>query len=174
MRVFQADECMNSKRFEAACNSEGRGGLYRLYRFPKSFKGRSIKDPEILRHFFDRGTPIITNDEEMLSEHANAIPEEHPGLIVVAFSPDCQEIISDRVSMEMLARFKSLFPAWATIPCSNSVVVITERWVEIMHKEGGGLLRDAQLEYRSQAVESLLIEVLNANAGRSTRRFPDS
>jgi hypothetical protein len=164
MKVFQLDECLNSKRLEAACRAEGKCVPHR---FPKRFKNRSIKDPEVLAEFFALGKAIVTNDAAMLSEHLADIPAAHPGLIIVAFSPDCRDEMTDEASAGILARFKMLMPLWPDLPYENSVLVITERFTEIFHKQGGQLVRDLYAEHTLANLTAAVQAVLERNHARS-------
>ena len=152
MKVFQFDECLNSKRLEAACAA---GAKCIPHRFPKRFKGKSVKDPEVLEHFFSQGKVIVTNDGAMLNDHVDSIPEKHPGLIVVKFSEECHDELTDDASANILHTFKSVVPEWPELHWDNSVLLLTEKSVSVMHKESAHLRTDLHSEYTGHTAHAV-------------------
>ena len=164
MKTFQLDECLNSKRLANACNALCR---CEAHRFPNSLKGKSVKDPEVLEYFFSRGKAIVTNDAAMIEDHVAAIPQQHPGLIIIVFSDECRDELTDEASGKILVTFKSHVPQWSEIPVSNSVLLVTEKSVRVFHKENGVLRKDLQAEYCDMNIAESLLAVLVENKKRN-------
>ena len=165
MKTFQLDECINSKRLAAACNAAHKCNTHR---FPKKMKGKGIQDPVVLKEFFSAGKAIVTNDAAMLCDHVVDIPELHPGLLFVVFSPECKHELSDEASAGILNSLKQRVPTWNQIPCDNSVIVITEKDIEILHKRGERLDRDLYAEYGDEEIAGLVTNALIRNAKRGS------
>jgi hypothetical protein len=162
MKVFQFDECLNSKRLEAACKADKK---CIAHRFPKRFKGRSVKDPVVIQSFFSHGKAIVTNDAEMLEKHVGSIPEQHPGLVVVIYSNDCHDELTDDASAAILRKFKSIVPSWADLHCDNSVLILTEKSVTVLHKDSTQLRTDLYSEYTAHTADAVAA-VLGQNRRR--------
>lgn len=163
MKIFQLDECINSGMLADACNARGQCVAHR---FPRRLKNHAVKDPDVLTEFFGAGKTIVTNDGEMLQTHVDDIPERHPGLIIVTHSPGFKREMTDAASAAILLEFKKQVPNWFEIPCDNSVVVLTEKSVRVLHKGGAALVTDLYAEYHAHADIARVEQALRANSER--------
>lgn len=152
MKTIQFDECVNSKELEAACRAEGK---CIPHRFPKRFKGRGLGDPQVLELFFAQGKIVLTNDENILSDHLQDIPESHPGLVIVTHSDNCRDELTDTANRAILSNFKAMILRWDEVVCRNSIIVITESSIEVLHKEAGKLNRDFYIVLPSNDAQNL-------------------
>ncbi|MGA2497036.1 MAG: hypothetical protein ABSH20_04815 [Tepidisphaeraceae bacterium] len=162
MRLFQLDECLNSKLIEKICNEDGG---YATHRFPKKYRGKGVQDPSILAEFFAVGKCIVTNDRAMLEHHVPDIPKQHPGLVILTMAPSRPpRDIDDKKSLKLLANFKARCPGWKSMPIINSVIWITDCAVQIYHRTESDLTRDLYLEYDTADFETRVSVALVRNA----------
>jgi len=168
MKIYQLDECINSKKLETACRDEGK---CMPHRFPKAHKGKGVKDPQVLAMFFSQGKVIVTNDKAMLREHVENIPELHPGLILIKFSDECKYEIDDQESAKILRHVKSKIPNWSSLACENSIAVATEKGLEILHKKDNKLLRNEGADYSDANFADKIEAALKENSKRKPLPF---
>jgi hypothetical protein len=162
MTTFQLDECLNSKKLALGCAQEG---LCKVFRFPSEMKG--LKDPEMLNSLLPKGNPLITTDFALLNEHLNAIPDSHPGIILIANSKSVPETLTIKKVQAILKKFKTQFSQWHQVSWQNSIVCITQDSINVLHIEGGHIKDDGYFTYQSLDWDKKLEDTLCKNAKRT-------
>ena len=121
MRTFQLDECTNSKRLQRKCKNQG---VVNVRRFPKSQRGKGVKDPQVLQWLAELTTPLITSDAKLKRDHAADVPDSHPGIIVLCSADKPTIRLRDKEAL--LAKLKKNLADWERIDISN---VFVEIWM---------------------------------------------
>jgi hypothetical protein len=165
MTTFQLDECLNDRRFQEDCEA---GNLAKVYRYPRALRGQD--DAVVLSTLLQRPNPLLTKDRHMPDDHVAAIPENHPGLVVIANAPDIPQTITMPGVRKILANFKQLFPEWHQVALRNSVIELTQVGVEVRCLQGGRLVRNDYLPFDNTGWKEQLISILNNNSGLAMRK----
>ncbi|HYV34164.1 MAG TPA: hypothetical protein VE988_00585, partial [Gemmataceae bacterium] len=142
MTVFQFDQCLDDKKIIRKCKEEG---LAEVFRLPRNL--RDAEDPVVLSTLLTRPNPLVTVDRGIAVDHAAAIPDAHPGLVIVSHDPDSPRTMTTGQASRILAAFKQRYPDWHQTSLANSVIEITPGSVEIWHVLSGQLLRDEFLAF---------------------------
>jgi hypothetical protein len=168
MTTFQFDECSDDLEVIEACNAEHLAEARRLD--PDLVEK---KDPEILRVLMQRSTPLVTIDRALPAKHCDCIPDQNPGIIVVAYSRyidrsrETLRTMTTRAAGRILRQFKQRVPEWHKLEVRNSIVEITNKAVEVSHVEQGRLKFDAYLDYEGDPdLQPSLIRALQQNLQR--------
>ncbi len=107
-----------------------------------------------------RPTPMITIDRALPNQHSDCIPEQNPGIVVIAYSRyidrsrEALKTMTTRAASRILRQFKQRVPEWHKLEVRNSIVEITNKGIEIWHVEGSRLKFDTYLDYESADYES--------------------
>jgi hypothetical protein len=149
---------MNSKRFIETCTGQG---LVGVRSFPRGLKGR--KDPEVLRNLLPSGCPLLTTDRTIHFDHATEIPDNHPGILIIANAVQVATLTT-RSAMRILSDFKREFPNWHDTALANSVVELTEIAAEVWRIERGQVKRVAYVPFTVAGWQERLVGVLQENA----------
>ena len=158
MTIFQLDECISMKKLIRTCREQG---FSEAYPFPNAMKNKGIKDPEMLQTLLPLGNPILTTDKKLMFYNLFAIPEKHPGIIVIGTSHEEPRTLKKEIILKILSRFKSFLPQWHTINWSNSIVLITEKTVQVWHKVSDSLKSGELTEFEKDASEKILGQLIN-------------
>ncbi|MCE9530618.1 MAG: hypothetical protein K8T89_05740 [Planctomycetes bacterium] len=128
------EKCTNEKKVDAQP-------------FPKELSG--TKDPILIPEFVALGNPVVTIDGSFLEDNAPFIPDLHPGFFIIRYS---YKVINRQLTSIAAARilheFKSWSVDWDQASIRNSVVILTERTIEVFHLEAGRVKRDWGGRYR--------------------------
>ena len=109
----------------AACAEEG---LVNVRRYPRRLK--QCDDTVVLQDVLPSEWTLVTTDREIHFEHAEFIPDEHSGILIIAtcLSP---KTLGIKDVLTILRNFKAGFPDWHSVSPRNSVIEITEQSAEI-------------------------------------------
>lgn len=171
MTSFQLDQNVNKKSLARDCE---RQGLANVARFPSEWKNRpgGFKDPDLLPIVMKGNRTFVTNDRKIAQENASAIPDEHPGIIIVGFCKGTVKPIG-RGSIEgILASFKIKYPDWHVVSWSNTIAEITQQSVEVWHIENGILRSDEYLPFDRPFWTTALSDWLSKNSNRHRMNGP--
>jgi hypothetical protein len=159
---FQLDECASSKKLLRSCRKQG---LCNVHAFPRKYKGRSIKDPELLAKFVPDSRVLVTADLAIVNQHCDCISPSNCGLVLLGPSPGSPLRTTEKLMMKMLAHFKAGFAAWSGVPWQNSIVRLTESSVEVGHISNGGYVADFYSDFSTSgwADEVRRILVINSS-----------
>ena len=158
MITYQVDENTDSKKFVESCRKEG---LVNVRRFPKALKG--AKDPVVLQQVLLSGRTLLTNDREIHFSHLSHIPDNHCGILIIARVASPTTIRLTDV-MRTLSVFKSQFPQWHDTSLRNSVVEITETFVQVWRIRGGCVTSSCTIQFSQNDWQPTLTKVLKDNA----------
>jgi hypothetical protein len=161
MIAFQVDENFRDKHFAAACNSEG---LASVAPFPPELRGKA--DDDVLDAFLARERPIVTNDINIAAHHPQAVPQRHPGIIIVCYSPGNPRTSTMKGLQKIIFAFKKAFSAWHSTSYANSIIQLTELDVHIWHKEGDSIRRDHYIPFTDRDWVGRLQAALIQNSTR--------
>jgi hypothetical protein len=148
---------MDSKRLARQCTAEG---LVTFRRFPRKLKHK--KDPEMLGKILVGDCTLLTTDHEIHWENSAHIPDEHPGILIIASSAPWT--ITDRDIERILRKFKSVFPNWHSISIQNLVVKLTEEDIEIWKVLGGRVVSFGRVEFTRDGWQDKFQDWLSRNA----------
>jgi hypothetical protein len=133
--TFQLDENSNSKLTAAACHA---GGLAEIALFPEEWRGRGVKDPEMLARFLPGANPLITGDASIVHDHPGSIPEHHAGLLIVAPPTDRIRTTTRQFIKETLDSLKRLVRGWEAVSFRNSILLLSDNfWVQLLEVQDG-------------------------------------
>ena len=139
MIPFQLDECASSRKLLSSCKKQK---LCVPFAYPRRFKGKAIKDPQVLARVMANGRALVTTDLAIVDRHCECIPINNPGLIMLGPSPGSPHTTTEKLMMKMLSNFKTYFPDWHDVSWRNSIVRITESTVELGHVATSGYVYD--------------------------------
>lgn len=142
MITYQLDQCVDSRRLVETCTHEGNVDVRR---FPWHLKDQP--DDRVLAELLPCGCPILTTDREIHFNWSASIPDEHPGILIVANSSPAKTM-TRRGVMAILERFKMALPTWQSMAPRNLVVELTDKSVEVWRVRQGqvGRVGFVQLE----------------------------
>jgi hypothetical protein len=129
MLSFQLDQCSNNGKFADKCNSE-KHCIVR--RFPKRLM--DFDDSIVLADLLARDGCFLTMDFMIVHENPAHIPPENPGIIVVRAVPNKSSIME-----RLIARFKRLFPRWASTDWSKIYLEIEESGIYLARLVDGNI-----------------------------------
>jgi hypothetical protein len=121
--TFQFDENASSYKTAAACDA---GGLAKVALFPDEWRGKRIKDRQVLARFLPGANPFVTGDASMIHEHPEYIPELHAGLLVVSPPTDRVRTTTRQFIKETIDALKKRFPGWDRASFRNSILVLRD------------------------------------------------
>jgi hypothetical protein len=168
MTIFQLDECLDCRSLVRRC--EAHREVATVYRFPGDFKTKEArqqkkqKDKIVVPHFIARGNPIVTTDLPIIEDNLDCISEPHPGFIIVSNETPTPTIRSQHI-VDILGSFKQGFPDWISVSWRNSVVRLTQKWIEV------GSIKDTtfvRLWFSSTDWRNDLLALLKNNSERSS------
>lgn len=162
MSEFQLDQNINSKKLVKTCRSEGSV----VRRFPRRLHDR--KDPEILHELMARPEPFVTMDRNIADQHCSVIPDDNPGIIIIA-NAAIQGTITVLRGMKILSEFKKRHPEWREIGWNNSIVEITEQGTTVWHVARGVLICDGYTSFIDEDCVDQLRLLLARNADRPAK-----
>ncbi|RIK82561.1 MAG: hypothetical protein DCC68_06000 [Planctomycetota bacterium] len=166
MIAYQLDKNSDSKKLARRCIDEG---IVNLYRFHALGLPDTATDPEVFAACQPLGRVLLTFDGRFADQHAQQLSEQHHGIVIVG--NDCQKHFTVSDGMTTLARLKSFFDQWGDIAPLNSVVHITEAWVQVCRIERGKVKVQQHLPYTNDGwQESLDRELIDNGALRRPRR----
>jgi len=165
MTVFQLDECCSAKKHRTACNKEG---LSKVNKFPSGH--RSLKDPQMLEIYMKKTSVFVTTDSRLKDQHTDCIPNEHPGILIVAQSNTNFGTLTVDRAFNIIAGFKKSFPDWYNVVWRNSIVKITDECIEAGRKVGDEIKIEFFRELRlvGWQDEFKLYLSTNADSGRGS------
>jgi hypothetical protein len=159
MNDFQFDECIDSKTLFNSCSAQG---LAKPIRFPANLKGTS--DEQLLPSILSKPYSFLTCDSRIVRQHHLFIPALHPGIIMIANAPGHYPSLTEKTIINILDNFKKHLPWWNTVPWKNSIVKITQQFVEISRIKSGIVEEQIKLDYSDPDFKDRLEEILTSNA----------
>jgi hypothetical protein len=165
MPTFQLDECLNDPEFAQECEDDSNaknipGVAVRL--FPRRLRGED--DDVVLRESLQLDGAILTKDRRIARDWIAAIPNQHPGIIIIANAPGNAATITVSIVKKILSNFKKAFPQWHALSFRNSVLEITQIGIEIWRASDNILLPSGYIQFDSNERETILIGKLASNA----------
>ena len=176
MKSFQLDECMDQKRLVRSCAEEG---LVQVARFPAELKTAEArrsgtqKDSYVLQRFLSRDSAFLTSDRPIVEANPGFVPDRHCGIIILSNSKPTPTP-SGKDFQKVLETFKLLVPDWHSLPWDNSIVTMTQDWIEVCHLENGSSQKDAFLFLSDPELPGQLHYHLTNNAHRSPHETDQS
>ena len=158
MKIYQLDECINSKKLERKCNTEQK---VCLYRYPKNNRGDS--DPEMLIKLLPKGNTIITSDINIIYDHIDSIPQNHPGIIIIGYSTSKPSANSLKKILIILEKIKKIYKNWNKIEINNSIIIISDINIKIFHKENKKLINDLDEKLNHLNIKNKIDKVIIKN-----------
>jgi hypothetical protein len=132
--AFQLDECDDYASYSKRCN---KAGLAQLRRYKTKNKG--TLDPQVIERCVKTNGTLLTTDGVFFSDNEQDIPERNPGFIVVEHSEAIPYTITQDSIEKILEDFKASFPDWSNISWKNSLVKISDAYIEIGRKTASGI-----------------------------------
>ncbi len=170
MRTFQLDECANSKKLRWQCKEQG---LVDVRSFPKEIKNKSVKDPAVLEWFAGLSATLVTTDARLKTDHTSAIPDRHPGIVVLCSADRATLILRDKQAL--LGKFKNNLTGWDQIDISDMIVEIWkghEYDVSVTRVESGQIVSEVRMEYKDADWPDCFVRAVSSR--RFRRNLPDS
>lgn len=143
-------------------------------RFPDNLRNRGVKDPEMIAWFCEAGNPLVTTDKALHIAHAASIPNQHPGIIVLAAVGNY--VLSSRLLISLIGEFKSHVPGWQDVDFANSVVELWSRHeydVFVYRYWNGQELGCDRFRYSSEGWLHGFLETLHRNATANPAQSPE-
>jgi hypothetical protein len=164
MPTFQLDENSGRKFMQECMNA----GCSTVVPFPQDWKGKGIKDDEVLKRFMPLENPLVTDDRSIVEDNPGCIPQEFAGIIIIHNAPKVSTMtLADR--MKVVAKFKMACPQWNAFPWKNSVVEINFKEVFIWHLENDAKVQDLHIGISDKNWCNSVKATLETNANRKTR-----
>jgi len=158
MIKVQLDENINSRKLAEACHAEERS---HVRRFPNEWRGQAVKDSEVLERFMAVDALLLTIDECIAIEHPLAIPDRHPGILIVQQAANAVRTMTWKIAQSIIAGMKTAISDWDSLPWNNSIVTFCPSNVEVRHTEAGVLHVDGFLLRDADGWEDELRKVLH-------------
>jgi len=162
LKIFQFDQCFNDASIADACNARG---LTKAFRFPKKLMGKD--DAEVLDELLIKQNTVVTTDINMVRDHVDHVPDNHPGIIAICNGHANPQTITSSIIKKILFEFKLKFPGWYSANLSNSVAEITPVGIDIFHVERGELIRDQYIAFDQPGWALQVDAILARNAART-------
>ena len=159
MNIFQFDECSDGKSLIRSCKTEA---LSQVRRYPT--KHKNLPDPEMLAIYMKKDGTLVTFDRRIVEENLDAIPGEHPGLIMVGHSPAIPYTMTEESASKILRALKDGFADWHTISWKNSIVTITDASIEVSRRTGAGVQSMLYASFENDNWQHLLKDCLLQNS----------
>lgn len=169
LRCVQLDEDIDAPHLVKACEAEG---YVRAFRFPKNLRNNAVKDPEVLQALLPKGNLFLTIDDSLLDDHSQFIPDEHPGILIVAQNDETVGTITTHIAQKIIRQFKDDYSEWHKRPWDNSVVRICPSSVEAGHLVSGLFVRDMFALRDEPDWSTRLSQVLRQNADNNPMGLP--
>ncbi len=169
MSIFQLDECADSRHLVRACKEEGSA---QVYRFPGRLKTkeareqRKQKDASIIPEFLSGGIPFVTTDKPIIEENLSSVPFPHSGVIIISNAQPVPEVGREDI-INILSTFKRAFPGWHEAKWDNSIVELTDKWIEVKRIESGDVVSLKRLSFDEENWSGTLASLLAENRQRS-------
>ncbi len=160
MLGIHLDENLSGKKLQARCRSDG---LSKVWRVLPEDKGNV--DNDVLKYASSSGLVLVTGDRKFALQVQDDALIGFPGLIIVSnASPESPSMGTKRI-VEVLAPVKSVITDWTSVDLKDSVVLITDEYIEVQHLEDGSLVSDCIVELDEDGI-SELEQVIQGNAKR--------
>jgi hypothetical protein len=165
MDVIQLDECIDCRQVVRSCENEG---LVRTIRYPRERKTRQARqqglnqDESVYPHFFSQGHPVLTTDQPVDDDNVEVFARPHPGVVILSSCRPDANLTHDRL-VAILSDFKRRLPGWDKAPTANSIIEITQDWVEVRCTSLGQAQRSL-FPYSDPTWPAAFLSVLARNA----------
>lgn len=168
MKTFQLDASNEDKKIFSFCHNDK--GI-KTYRLPKQFKSSEgfkpgIDDISLLKYCKINEYILVTIDKKIATEHEKNLFDKHPGFVIVGFAPPITKTLTRKDFLSILGYFKINFAKWKTINNNNSIIEITQVYVNVYHVNKGKLLQDVHLKFENNQWIRMLENVLKVNSSR--------
>ena len=164
MPIFQLDENLNDSEFARECDEESKAaGIadLSLKRFPKRLRGE--EDEVVLRNLLSSGGTVLTKDRGIATDGKDGIPDEHPGIIIIANAPSVR-VTGNQAVRQILRKMKTSVNEWHSLSFKNSIIEITQAGIEVRRKSDA---KAKYLDFAANGWESNLVSILKDNAGQN-------
>jgi hypothetical protein len=141
MIAYQMDQCANWRSLADACYAQGQSEVHRL---PKRLA--DAEDPDVLSAAMSSGRTLLTVDRTIHYDHLAYIPNEHPGILILASSLP-QRTMTEKIGTRILARFKASFPDWDCVSLRNFVVELSDVGLRIWSVRDGSLSAEGYVPF---------------------------
>ena len=158
MIAYQLDKCTDSKRLYNGCLAEQ---LAIVYRFTAIQCENDTPDPVILAHCVQAGRVLLTTDSSFHYDNQQYLPQTHEGIVIVSNS--INKCLTEKDFISSLAKFKAAFLNWHLTQPKNSILQITQHWVELSAIRDGLVCVLATLEFTDPEWQTVLTAKLVEN-----------
>lgn len=94
-------------------------------------------------------------------------------MLIIAQDDGAVATMTGTIAMSILSGFKAEFAEWHSVPWTNSVIRITQLFVQIRHIQNGEIDTEDWIDRKEPAWREKLTSALMRNAGISTELPPE-
>jgi hypothetical protein len=157
MLAYQLDRCSD---YPALCKKCIEQGLAKIFRFSVLKTPDTTPDPDLFSSCQQFGRALLTTDGTFHTDNENKIPEPHHGIVIV--NTVAHKPLTSKMAISTLAKFKDYFADWHLVSPTNSILYLTEEWVDLYRIMKGRARWQGRFHFHESGSKERLDEALRS------------